>query len=109
MLYASVYTCVPGTMGVVTARWCQIRQVGIEVPTTLGAVMLRIGDHEITWTPQSEGCPGRAASYGTACLDKPRAHNADTRFVCRCDYREQSLAGAGWQSRSSLRWDRVET
>src|SRR4029434_6967524 len=54
MLYASVYTCIPGTMGVVTARWCQIRQVGIEVPTTLGAVMLRIGDHEITRTPQSE-------------------------------------------------------
>src|SRR4029453_5375094 len=42
------------TVGVVTARWCQIGHVGIEVPATLGAVMLRIGDHEITRTPQIE-------------------------------------------------------
>ena len=42
------------TMGVVTARWGQIRHVGIEVLATLGAVMLRIGDHEITRTPQIE-------------------------------------------------------
>src|SRR5882724_8315912 len=42
------------SMGVVTARWCQIGQVCIEVLATLGAVMLRIGDHEITRTPQVE-------------------------------------------------------
>src|SRR5712691_5676021 len=41
-------------MGVVTARWRQIGQVCIEVLATLGAVMLRIGDHEITRTPQIE-------------------------------------------------------
>ena len=41
-------------MGVVTARWCQIGQVRIEVLATLGTVMLRIGDHEITRTPQIE-------------------------------------------------------
>jgi len=41
-------------MGVVTARWCQIGQVRIAVRATLGAVMLRIGDHEITRTPQVE-------------------------------------------------------
>src|SRR5262249_1281531 len=41
-------------MRVVTAWWCQIGHVGIEVPATLGAVMLRIGDHEITRTPQIE-------------------------------------------------------
>ncbi len=29
-------------MGVVTARWCQIGQVCIEVLATLGAVMLRV-------------------------------------------------------------------
>src|SRR5437867_6980867 len=39
-------------MGVVTARWGQIRQVRIEVSATLGAVMRRRGDHEITRTPQ---------------------------------------------------------
>src|SRR5437016_2704163 len=42
------------TMGVVTAWWCQIGQVRIEVLATLGAVMLRKGDHEITRTPQVE-------------------------------------------------------
>ena len=41
-------------MGVVTARWCQIGQVRIEIRATLGAVMLRRGDHEITRTPQVE-------------------------------------------------------
>src|SRR6266540_297102 len=41
-------------MGVVTTRWCQIGQVRIEVLATLGAVMLRIGDHKITRTPQVE-------------------------------------------------------
>src|SRR5215470_3368116 len=42
------------TMGVVTTGWCQIGQVRIEVFATLGAVMLRIGDHEIPRTPQIE-------------------------------------------------------
>src|SRR6266478_1023450 len=41
-------------MGGVTTGWCQIGQVRIEVFATLGAVMLRIGDHEITRTPQVE-------------------------------------------------------
>src|SRR6266702_4377787 len=41
-------------MGVVTARWGQIGQVRIKVLATLGAVMLRIGDHESTRTPQVE-------------------------------------------------------
>jgi len=39
---------------VLTARWCQIGQVRIEILATLGAVMLRIRDHEITRTPQVE-------------------------------------------------------
>src|ERR671933_1210611 len=39
---------------VVTGRWRQIREVGAKVLATLGAVMLRIGDHEITRTPQVE-------------------------------------------------------
>jgi len=41
-------------MGIVTAWGCEIRQVRIEVLAILGAVMLRIGDHEITRTPQVE-------------------------------------------------------
>src|SRR5713226_5931122 len=41
-------------VGVVTARWGKIRQVRIEILATLGAVMLRIGDHEITRTPQGK-------------------------------------------------------
>src|SRR6266511_243971 len=39
---------------VLTARWRQIGQVRIEVLATLAAVMLRIGDHEFTRTPQVE-------------------------------------------------------
>src|SRR5712691_5349592 len=41
-------------VGVLTARWRQIRQVSIEVLTTLRTVMLRIRDHEITRTPHVE-------------------------------------------------------
>ena len=41
-------------MGVVTAWWCQIGQIRIEVLATLRAVMLRIGDHEIPRTPEVE-------------------------------------------------------
>ena len=37
-----------------TAWWCQIRQVCIEILATLGAGMLRIGEHEITRTPPIE-------------------------------------------------------
>src|SRR6266851_7860684 len=48
------YRQIDHTVGRVTARWCQIGQVRIEVLATLGAVMLRIGDHEITRTPQIE-------------------------------------------------------
>src|SRR5499433_2602134 len=41
-------------VGVLTAGWCEIGEVRIEVLATLGAVMLRIGDHEIPRTPQDE-------------------------------------------------------
>src|SRR5260370_13313874 len=41
-------------VGVLTARWRQIRQVSIEVLTTFRTVMLRIRDHEITRTPHGE-------------------------------------------------------
>src|SRR6266699_6880709 len=37
-----------------TARWRQIGEVCIEVRVTLGAVVLRIRDHEITRTPHIE-------------------------------------------------------
>src|SRR5262245_48639534 len=33
-------------VGVLTAGWCEIGEVRIEVLATLGAGMLRIGDHE---------------------------------------------------------------
>src|SRR5213592_4668474 len=39
---------------VLTARWPQIGEVRVKVRATLGAVMLRIRDHEITRTPQGE-------------------------------------------------------
>ena len=40
-----------------TAWWCQLRQVCIEILATLGAGMLRIGEHELTRTPQIEIAP----------------------------------------------------
>src|SRR5215468_5673634 len=41
-------------MGVLSAGWCQIREVGVKVLATLRTVVLRIGDHEIPRTPQVE-------------------------------------------------------
>jgi predicted component of type VI protein secretion system len=41
-------------VGVLTARWRQIRQVSLEVLLTFRTVVLRIGDDEIPWTPQVE-------------------------------------------------------
>src|SRR6266704_821325 len=48
------YRQIHHAVGVVTARWRQIGEVRIEVLATLGAVMLRIGNHKITRTPQVE-------------------------------------------------------
>src|SRR5215471_14407779 len=53
--------------------------------------------------------PNRATSAGTACLYRPGAHTADTLGACRCDWQGRFLVGASRQSRSSLRWDRVDT
>src|SRR5215467_1720251 len=41
-------------MGILTAGWRQIREVGVKVLATLRTVMLRIRDHEIPWTPEVE-------------------------------------------------------
>jgi len=41
-------------MGVLTAGWRHIGEVGVKVLATLRTVVLRIRDHEITRTPQVE-------------------------------------------------------
>jgi hypothetical protein len=41
-------------VGVLTARWGEIGEVGVKVLLTFRTVMLRIRDHEITRTPQVE-------------------------------------------------------
>jgi hypothetical protein len=41
-------------VGVLTARWRQISEVGVEVLAAFRTVMLRIGNHEITRTPHIE-------------------------------------------------------
>src|SRR4030095_16941727 len=41
-------------VGVLSAGWCQIREVRVKVLATLRTVVLRIGDHEIPRTPQVE-------------------------------------------------------
>src|SRR6516165_10766731 len=41
-------------VGVLTAGWRQIREVGVKVLATLRTEVLRIGDDEIAWTPEVE-------------------------------------------------------
>jgi hypothetical protein len=41
-------------VGVLTAGWRQIREVGAKVRATLRTVVLGIGNHKIAWTPQVE-------------------------------------------------------
>jgi hypothetical protein len=41
-------------VGVLTARWRQIRQVSLEVLLTFRTIGLRIGDDELPWTPEVE-------------------------------------------------------
>src|SRR5262245_50824567 len=41
-------------VGILTAGWCEIGEVRIEVLATLRTVVLRIGDHEIPRTPHVE-------------------------------------------------------
>jgi hypothetical protein len=58
------YRQIDHTRGGVPARRCQIGQVRLKVLATLGAVMLRIGDHKMTRTRQGEvaqvvPCPRR--------------------------------------------------
>ena len=48
------YRQIDHAMGVMTARWCQIGEVSMKVRATLRTGVLRIGDHEIPWTPYVE-------------------------------------------------------
>src|SRR5215813_4293060 len=41
-------------VGVLTAGWREIREVGVKVLATLRTVVLRIADDEIAWTPEVE-------------------------------------------------------
>src|SRR6266851_1122101 len=41
-------------VGIMTARWCQSREVGVKVLATFRTVMLRIRDDKITRTPHVE-------------------------------------------------------
>src|SRR5215510_8177837 len=45
-------------VGVLTAGWRQICEVGVKVLATLRTVVLRIGDDEIAWTPEVEIAQG---------------------------------------------------
>src|SRR6266446_3879987 len=48
------YRQINHAVGVLTAGWRQIREVGVKVLATLRTVVLRIGDDEIAWTPEVE-------------------------------------------------------
>src|SRR5262249_7902254 len=48
------YRQIHHAVGVLSARWRQIREVRVKVLATLRTVVLRIRDHEITRTPQVE-------------------------------------------------------
>jgi len=53
-LYHEPHGEVHYAVGVLTAGWCQIREVGAKVLATLRTVMLRIGHHQVTRTPHVE-------------------------------------------------------
>jgi hypothetical protein len=48
------YRQINHAVGVLSAGWRQIREVGVKVLATLRTVVLRIGDDEIAWTPEVE-------------------------------------------------------
>ena len=48
------YRQIHHAVGVLTAGWRQIREVGMKVLATLRTGVLRIGDDEIAWTPEVE-------------------------------------------------------
>jgi Protein of unknown function (DUF3096) len=50
----------------------------------------------------------QVAVYDSFAILRP-AHSVDMVAACHCGYSERFLAVAGLQSRSSLRWDRVDT
>jgi hypothetical protein len=58
---------------------------------------------------RGRACPSRAVPTGTACPDRQGAHSVDRVAACQCGSSGRSLAVAGLQSRSSLRWDRGDT
>ena len=70
------YRQIHHAVGVVTARWRQIGEVRIEVLATLGAVMLRRGNHKITRTPQVEIAQ---VVEGSMSLLVPIGHMTTTR------------------------------
>ena len=87
------YRQINHAVGVLTARWRQIGEVRIKVLATLRTVVLRIGDHEITRTPQVE-IPqvvqrplGLLVPIGLVTTTRTRV------AACRCDCRGRSLAG----------------
>src|SRR5262252_9721596 len=48
------YRQINHAVGVLSAGWRQIREVGVKVLATLRTVVLRIGNDEIAWTPEVE-------------------------------------------------------
>src|SRR5215831_5474971 len=48
------YRQIHHAVGILSARWRQIREVSVKVLATLRTVVLRIGNDEIAWTPEVE-------------------------------------------------------
>jgi hypothetical protein len=54
ILHHETHRQIDDTVGIMTAWWRQIREVEVKVLAALRTVMLRIGDDQITRTPQVE-------------------------------------------------------
>src|SRR5215510_15281506 len=94
------YRLINHAMRVLTARWPQIGEVRAKVLAALGAVMLRVRDHEITRTPQVEipqvvQCPlellvpiGLVTTMRTRLsrVDAPVRDDLWRWQVCNCGY-----------------------
>ena len=87
------YRQIDHAVGVLTARWRQIGQVSMKVLATLRTVVLRIGDHEITRTPQVEIAQVVQRPLGLLVPIGRMTTTWTCVVACHCDCRGQSLAG----------------
>jgi hypothetical protein len=72
---------VDDAMRVMTPRWCQSGQIGVQVRAALRAGVVRVRDQEGDRTPASRA-QGRAVYTARVCGDTPYGHMAGRALRC---------------------------